>query len=243
MNNYYLFLDESKPTDQVINFVLGGCIISEEEYKTKIVPAVNHLKNTVFGTTEAILHETDIRYAKKGIYKLFRKQEKRELFWNGLHQIFTDANLYTISAVINCNEYQKIYDSSNFNTEYFVALQIILENFVHFLEKVNGKGTIFIESRNNTEDNRLTNHYYTIVANGTLFINKLAFQKRLTTINFAIKQDNSVGLQLTDFVLNPINRFYSTLDQKEYSLYNIIEDKLYDGGVNMKNRFGIKRIP
>jgi hypothetical protein len=169
--------------------------------------------------------------------------EKKKLFWISMRNAFQSFEMNTIGACINCNQYKALYRESYANNEYFIALQIILENFVHFLEHKDGKGMVYIESRNPTEDKRLASHYHTIVANGTLFLNKYAFQRRLTTINFMIKQDNNVGLQIADFIPNPINREYTaSCKQKKPTLFDLIYDKLYDGECGKKNKFGLKII-
>lgn len=243
MNNYYLFLDESKPFGNLKYLCLAGCIIEQSIYTQKIIPAVNNLKIKVFNNTDIILHEIDIRDAKKDTpYEVLKDKDKWSLLWNELTKVFTDNEFWTIGVCINRNEYQKIYKNTYANNEYFICLQIILENFVHFLEHKNSRGIIYIESENSTEDTRLTSHYHTIVANGTLFISKLAFQRRLTTINFAIKQENNIGLQIADFIPNPLNRKYSGSNEKKPSLLQIIETKLYDGEIGLCQKFGCKII-
>lgn len=242
MSSYYLFLDESKPFGNLKYLCLAGCIIKQSTYTQKIIPAVSNLKINIFNNTDAILHEIDIREAKKAPYTILKDRDKCSLFWNELTKVFTDNEFYTVGVCINKAEYQKTYKNTYANSEYFVCLQIVLENFVHFLEHKNSKGVIYIESENSTEDTRLTSHYHTIVANGTLFINKLAFQRRLTTINFAIKQENNIGLQIADFIPNPLNRKYSGSKDKNPSLLKLIESKLYDGEIGLCQKFGCKII-
>ena len=243
MKKYFLFLDESNIATSLKNFVLAGCIIEEEMYKSTIIPYVNKLKNAVFETTDVNLHEYEIRLAKEEPYIIMRNKDKRHTFWRQLKNIFKMNDFNTIAVAINLENYKNIYNYKSSNNEYFVALQIILENFVHFLEHNDGQGIIYIEQRNDTDAVSLKSHYYTIVANGTLFISKETFQKRLLDINFLIKEDNNIGLQLADFIPNPINRYCSGENQKSPSLYEFIDSKLYDGFVNMKDRFGLKVLP
>lgn len=242
MKNYYLFLDESKPNDIYNHFCLGGCVLSEENYRN-IVPQVNKLKQEIFGDINVILHEAEIRFAKREPYKIFKNKILREKFWDNFHKIYTKNEILTLCVAINTNEYNRIYNSSYKNDEYLVAMQILLENFVHFLETNDGMGSVYLESRNPTDDNKISNHYHIIKATGTLFFNRNAFQRRLGTISFPLKTDNNVGLQMADFIPNPVTRFCGGLDQKEYSLYNIIIEKLYHGSVNLTDRFGLKQIP
>lgn len=242
MNTYYLFLDESKATGNIKSFLLGGCIIQKEIYENQIIPSINSLKTELFGDINVNLHEIDIRNAKKEPYKIFKTKSNREKFWEGMNNIFSNNELFIVCSVIDSSKYRIIYDMEHANDEYFVALQIILENYVYFLEKNDSKGSIYIESRNSKEDRDLTDKYHKIVADGTLYLNKYAFQKRLTTINFGIKADNIVGLQIADFIPNPVNRHANELESKDYSLLEKIEEKYYDGGIGSKERFGYKKL-
>lgn len=247
MRNYYLFLDESKPYGDLTYFCLGGYIIEENEYVQKMIPLVKKLKSDVFNDIATILHESEIRKAEAPPYDILKKDfEKKKEFWLSLKDILTDCSITTIGVGINPIDYKKLYNEKYANTDYFVALQIILENFVHFLESNDGKGVVYIESRTPGDNVKLASHYHTIVANGTLFYNKFVFQKRLTTINFSMKQDNNIGLQIADFVPNPLNRAcsynFDLKKQKKPTVYDIIDNKLYDGNCNLKQRFGLKII-
>ena len=76
MKKYFLFLDESKPNGTNIKHLcLGGVIIEEEIYKKTIIKDINAIKNSVFGNTEVILHESELR-AAKGDYSEMRKAKK-----------------------------------------------------------------------------------------------------------------------------------------------------------------------
>lgn len=120
---------------------------------------------------------------------------------------------------------------------------MVLESFVHFLQVNNAVGSVYIESRNAKDDRQIKNLYHKIVANGTLYFNPNAYQDRLLNINFLIKADNNVGLQLADFVPSALNRSCNGLSQKQPSIFDLIEKNLYDGNCNMKNRFGFKVMP
>lgn len=242
MKEYYLFLDETKPNGlDIKHFSFGGCIIEKSVYEDKIIKSINEIKTNIIRIPNIILHESEIRNAKSGNYLIFRQKEIRDNFWEKMKDIFQEE-FFTICASINAENYKKYYNFKYSRSLDFITLQILLENFAHFLEKNNGKGTIYIESRDAVEDKRLASHYHIIMANGTLFLDKYIFQERLTTINFVLKSDNNVGLQLADFIPNPINRNLSGLSQKTPTLLNEIENKLYCGGFLEKSRFGLKNI-
>jgi len=243
MNTYYLFLDESKPNGSNINHLcLAGVIIEKITYEKQIIPHINSIKNLIFNTTEIVLHETEIRAAKHP-YTAMRVEKNRNDFWSGINDIFSSYNITTVGASINIDNYKKIYNNQYLNDEYFIVLQMVLESFVHFLQLNNAVGSVYIESRNPKDDIQIKNLYHKIIANGTLYFNPNAYQDKLLNINFLIKADNNVGLQLADFIPSSLNRSCNSLKQKQPSIFKLIEKNLYDGGCDMKNRFGFKIMP
>lgn len=92
MKEYFLFLDESKPNQEIRHFCLGGCIIEKEHYIKDIIPYINKLKKDVFDSKDIILHETEIRQSKDK-YLNMRNLEKRNLFWDGMKKLFDEFNL------------------------------------------------------------------------------------------------------------------------------------------------------
>lgn len=244
MKKYFLFLDESKPNGSNLKHLcLGGVIIEEDTYKKTIIREINSMKNSVLGNTEVILHESELRSAK-GEYSEMRKEKKRTFFWKELNRIFVTYNITTIGAAIDVDKYRFFYETNSLNDEYFIVLQAVLENFIHFLQKNNALGSVFIESRNHKEDTDIRNTYYKIMANGTLYLNANSFQdKLLNNLNFVIKEDNNIGVQLADFVPGTLNRKCNGLNPKEPNIYEVIESSLYNGKCNLKERFGFKIMP
>ena len=214
---YYLFLDESKPNGANINHLcLAGVIFSRDDYEKNIIPAVDSLKQDIFGTSSIILHEVEIRRAINNFRCLNNLQKKQE-FWEKMTGIFSGENITTIGASVNYPILESYYNKDSLKNKYFMVLQIVLENFVHFLEYNNGIGQIYIESTDLKSDTELRN------------------------INFLNKNDNNTGLQLADFVPGTLNRKANNLSKRELS--DIIEKNLYDGSQNLTNRFGFKIIP
>ncbi len=244
LDNYLLFLDELKPNHIYKHLCLGGCAVKESDYTNTVIPFVNNLKRDVFGNEAVILHEVEIRRPEDPIYTALKNAEKRKALWDGLSDLFSREGLLTTLAVsVNCGEYKRLYHCGEICDEYFVALQIVLENFIHFLEVNNAVGSVLVESRNPVENVRLQNHFYTLKASGTLFFSRNAFQKRLSTISFPLKVDNNIGLQLADFVPNPLARQVNEIKQQKPNLHSCIVNKLYDGRLGMSERFGFKNIP
>lgn len=243
MANYFLFLDELKSNDKYKHFCIGGCFVEELYYRDKIVKQVNALKNNIFGNTSIILHENEIRsYRDK--YKILKKDsEKEKRFWEMLGEIYTKNDIYTLCAGVHSENLKKYYPSkTEKDSEYYIALQIILENFVHFLIDVKGTGCVYFESRDMQSDFELCRHYDMIIENGTLFLEPALMKKHLRCISFPLKIDNNIGLQLADFIPNPVVRYFQNDQQRELNIFTQIKEKSYNGNIDRNDRFGLKKV-
>ena len=241
MKEYFLFLDESKPNTNFKNFTLGGIAIEKDMYETQLKPLVNTLKNECFGNDQVILHEIDIRNKAGDFTGITKEQQKK--FFEGLGALFSDNDFFSVLAVsVNIDDLDNLYKEEDRNDIYYIALQLLMENFAQFLSVNDGIGTIYLETTDAVNNNRLQNLFHLLKATGTLFVKKETLQERLSTINFAIKSENVIGLQLADFIPNSLARKALSKKQKPYSILDGINSKLYDGDVGMKDRFGFKII-
>ncbi len=237
-NEYFLFLDESKPNTNTDTFCLGGFIIEKNEYENTLIPAVNRIKKEVFNTEDIIFHLYDIKKAVVP-FNIFKDSTIRNKFWIDIKKVINDSNIKVLGVCIDCKQYRTMYADGNLNDEYAITMQIIIENFVHFLIKNNGRGVIYAESRQENENYTLLNHYYEVLTKGTLYFNRTALQKYLTIIQFPPKSENNVGLQIADFIPGSLSRL-STGRRDDYNLGALFSTKLYDGGINMNERYGFK---
>lgn len=199
------------------------------------------MKKDVFEDENVILHETELRMAKKEMYKVMRRKEKRELFWDNMGKMFNKKDITVFVAVINPDEYKTQYNSRFLNDEYFVCLEVIVENFVHFLEKNNAVGSIYLESQNPKADNRLTNYFHQLVKRGTRCMNNHAVRTQIVSFNFYQKSDLNVGLQIADFIPNTMKKYAYAIENKKPCIENEIASCLYDGQVGATNIFGLKK--
>lgn len=243
MANYFLFLDELKSNNEYEHFCIGGCFIEEQHYRIKVVKEMNRLKNEVFGNTSVILHETEVR-SHKGTFKKFKDDDiKEKKFWTMLGDIYKNCDIHTLCAGVHKENLKKYYPSKKEkDSEYYIALQIILENFVHFLIDNKSTGCVYFESRDMQVDFELSEHYNMIKENGTLFLSSDLMKKHLRCISFPLKLDNNIGLQLADFVLNPVARNFQKEEQRELNIFTEIKDKSYNGNIDRYDRFGLKKV-
>lgn len=240
MKEYYLFLDESRPNTNFRNFTLGGVVIEKETYEKVIRPETIKLKRECFGNENIILHEIDIRKKQSEYVGITQKQQM--IFFEKLNNLFLDNDISVLAVSINVDELDILYSSDERNDIYYIALQLLMENFVHFLITNNGSGSLFLESTDTVNNSKLQNLFHMLKATGTLFMKKETLQERLGTISFPLKSDNVIGLQIADFVPNVLARKALGKEQKPFSIYKGIDEKLYDGTINRKDRFGFKII-
>lgn len=245
MANYILFLDELKANDTYSNFCMGGIFVEEVHYRKLVVPKMMEFKNNILGNTGKVLHENELSDLLSK-YKHDKKQEKTKAIYDAIRYLLMNYDIHTICVGITKNNLLSYYpnDSKNYNKYrlYNVALQIIMENFTHFLVENDSQGCVFYESRNMQADYELQKQYELIKKHGTLYIPSEVMQKRLLGISFPLKIDNNIGLQIADFILNPMARKFDNMEQKENSLHNAIITKAYDGGISENMRYGIKKI-
>lgn len=143
-------------------------------------------------------------------------------------------------------ELQLMHLSQELNDELSICMNIIIENYYHFLCAVDGIGTICYESMPENQNAKIQKRYQIIRNTGTMFYPAKAINKRVKGIEFKNKLDNIIGLQVADFIPNAIgrhilNKAYNNKQRNVY--YPIIENKLYDGSIGKIERFGIKKIP
>lgn len=240
MKEYYLFLDESKPNTNFRNFTLGGVVVEKSIYENNVRPETVKLKKECFGDENIILHEIDIR-KKLGKYKGIAK-EQQEIFFSKLDELFENNEIKVLAVSINLDDLDMLYGANERNDIYYIALQLLMENYVHFLISNEGKGQLYLESTDAVNNSKLQNLFHMLKATGTLFMKKEVLQDRLGAISFPLKSDNIIGLQLADFIPNVLARKALGKEQKNFSIYRGIENKLYDGNIDRKDKFGFKII-
>ena len=220
--NYTLYLDEILPLGPLKYFCLAGVIIEDAYYNADVVTAIEQIKQNIFQDTSVILHEADIRRPKIGTkYMMVKKRENRERYYSEINQFFDKKDFTILGAALHDANARSIYP--NHRDRYFVCLQIILENFAHFLMKNDGIGKIKIESRNLKQDGDLKKHFNNLVhSTGTLFYRPIHLKHYIKSIDFPSKYSNDIGLQIADMIPNSVNRHLSGMDQVIPDLINKI---------------------
>lgn len=241
MEDYYLFLDETKPNMHSSYFALGGYAISVSDYENILKPELTQIKLLNMPDPELPLHLYDMRKNIKGFEFLADTKIRNKLF-EDIKKLLNSLDINVFCTSIDVKEYNSMYNSEHTNNVYNITLQIIIENFVHFLINNKATGSFYIESRTPKENKQLQNYFYKIMANGTLFLKSDSIQDRVSSLSFPLKSDNIIGVQLADFI--PITLLRSISNSKDYyGINSIIKNKIYKGQNNdMEKRYGFKNL-
>lgn len=261
---YILFLDESEThkhdnmthMDSDFHFCMAGVIVAEDDYK-QLKNSVNQMKRNVWPELlepeQVILHQMRLIEAEKGRlnssmypeYAKFRTRAERKKFYDELKKIFVDNKLTIVGSSINEDNLKQYYwvTGKNKQDQYLVAMQLLLENYCHFLCTNNAMGSIIYEYRELKGNEKLRDKYYHMKLMGSMYMTKEAAEKRLLGIDFVDKASNEVGLQIADFVPNAFARNHAGINQPSPNIFGTLRFNLYDGGMGNKDRFGIKNMP
>lgn len=270
MDEYTLYLDEShtgnynKSTHRKDDplFVIAGIIVKNEVHDTDLTKSINNLKNNIWNKCdndsnykEHILHELEMSYAithktkklKFDYNKVFKNKHIYNLTYDIMSNIIEKSDLIIISTCVFEDELLRLHPTQSLNDILSICMNIIIENYYHYLCSVNGVGTICYESMPENQNEKIKKRYEIIRNTGTMFYPAKAINKRIKGIYFKQKTDNIIGLQIADFIPNSIgrhilNKIYNDKKQRNVP-YPIIENKLYDGYIGKRNRFGVKIIP
>lgn len=270
MDKYTLYLDEShtydynKKTKQHENptFVIAGIIVKDEYHDTILSNKMDKLKCNIWNKcgndplyNDKILHELEMSRAithklsklKNNYDKVFKNIHIYNFTYDYMTDIIKTSDITILGACIHENLLNDMNLSQSLNDLYSICMNIIIENYYHFLCTVNGIGSICYESMPDNQNKKVEKRYKYIRNTGTMFYPAKEINKRITSIEFKNKLANVVGLQIADFIPNSMGRYklHKTYNNKEERNipYSIIESKLYDGAVNNIDRFGLKIMP
>lgn len=260
MLEYTLYLDESytqKYNGKEPAFAIGGIIV-KDDYIPIINSKVDSLKELIWSDLpnykDIVLHEKELKDAienrkpkneLRSEYVRFRNNKaKADTVYKEMSKIIKNSELYTIGCVVDKSSYDINFPKIMGNDISLVCMQIIIENFTHFLYQKNAIGKIIYESRD-AQDKVMLMRFYQVSANGTMYVRPDAIQQKIVQIKFIPKADNIQCLQVADFIPNQIARKKTgkKIHINVKDLTNNILRKSYDGNNGKFSRYGIKLVP
>ena len=253
MGKYTLYLDESEtytsPKDRF--FAVGGVIIDNSQ-DAILEAELNSLKLKLWdgdaNSSSYILHEKEITeankygHAKNPCYNTFRTNKKHKDLYAGLAKILKQYKLTTLGVCIDVASLSHLYPGET-NRQLTIALQMLLENYCHYLGQMNSTGDICYESLLDPGNQELRQRFYELEALGTMYYTSHFFQTHIGDIRFEGKAKNLVGLQLADFIPNTFARTCSGAKAKHDNFKKIVLRQAYDGNIQNKQKYGLKKIP
>lgn len=268
---YTLYIDESETSNSnngQPHFCMAGAIINDREYEI-VENEVNNLKRSIWNDCTnpetIILHQKNIIDASKGRlnvsrfpeYERFKSKEFRRQFYSEFSKIFDCGKIQIVGGSIDVDYMERHYDVQkpngagnitqyrNQTNKYLITLQLLLENYCHFLTVHNAKGRIVYEHIGEIDNERICSKFYQIKLMGSMYMTKEAMHNHLLGINFVKKDENNAGLQIADFIPNAFARDHAQFGQLDRNDVLIRKMKYYryDGLKRNQDRFGIKFMP
>lgn len=283
MEKYTLFLDESSDKEKGLVLVSGFAIPNSQlelfndsmlEIK-KLIWDEEYINNnpTVLHCTElSIIYNNRsnpllYQYTNRQEYRIFKKMNPNEIkeiyksIYIKMCEIMRKFDITVFGCLIDEQKMRYLFDDNSrriLEDPYNIAIQVIIENYTHFLNKKNGVGYIVYESRNTeTEvrryslDMRMYDNFCKIksVSKGLPYINTNSITNRIRYFNIIRKTEENAGIELADFISFHLFKSFSIHNEADKSEFiKKIEKCLYNGGFlesdkNLKDFFGVRHIP
>lgn len=245
-NKFYMFVDEVKAAPPFDFYNFTGIVIKESDY----LPFENSLncikdnsltrlggRNVNLHFTKLIRRDPDSEFSTLSIYE-------EQSLWTDLYKLFLNTNYHILAGVVHKN-YNKCFTCYKTVLE-IMSFKVLLENYVRYLYLNNGYGEVMVESSN--DDEKLREEYYKKKFFGSRYISAEGYSSVLRSIKFETKIKLIAGLQLADFIANPISRMINHIAQFDLSKFgkmdysDILNSKIYDGGIKKPFEYGVKKI-
>lgn len=237
---YILFLDESNVTVHNPYLLLGGIVISRKEYKDKLIPNIIDCKS-VLSNSNVVLHYTDIVKKQNDFACMCSNPNLCNAFWDKMKKGLTDSDFNVLSSYIDVKKYNEEYPKNISHDCYELLFSTVINNYIHFLQKHNSRGSIIFESREETQNRKIQQYYFHILKYGTNIYQSSAVEKYITTTSFLVKEENCIGLQVADLVAYNCIKFVNNNPIK-YKMWEVIEPKIYDGNNSNIQSYGLVKL-
>ena len=262
MDEYTLYLDESfiEVHNKKGDFTVCGLIVENNYHDTVLADKINNLKYSIWNIENRsvvktyALHELEatnarkrnINRLKRDYNKIFKNRNKYELLYDTMNKIISSSDIWILGCCVQEYELSLLYKHP-INDRLSIAMNILIENYYHFLSENNAIGTICYEEMPDNQNKIIYKKYEHIMNYGSMFYSAKGIHKRIKGLTFKNKYDCIPGLQIADFIPNSIGRDIRSINYPEGKKLhnvdvNIIKSKAYHGNCNKMERFGIKII-
>lgn len=185
---------------------LTGVVMKINHARDYLAPAFDRIKADIFDQdpdTPICFHRVDIRN-RRGPFEPLNSEETREEFDRRILQVMSDADYRVITAIID-KQWMTTQLHWQQTHPYHFLMEIIVEKYARYLERMHSVGDIMPEARGNNQDKELQRHFYRYRLMGTRYAGCEVTRKRLPAkqLKFRTKKDNVAGLQLCDLLAHP----------------------------------------
>ncbi len=206
------------------------------------------------------------KYINRAEYKVFKKMEHihiKDIYdkvYIKLSEIIKTFDITVFGCKVDETKFKYLFETSQKILEdpYNIALQVIIENFTHFLNNKNGVGYIVYESRNaesnadkKSPDIKMYENFCKIksVSKGIPYINQNSITNRIRYFDIVRKITENPGLEFADFIAFNLYKSFFVGDTKDKTEFmKKIEKSLYNGGFSQSVKdlrcfYGVRNIP
>ncbi len=278
MKSYTLYLDESLNKETNTLIVAG---IAVEKGKINFLNnRISDIKKMLWSGFEIpdndyVLHCTELSviknnrrnprldsYIKRDSYQFLGKLNAQEIkdridsVTNAIARTIELSDIIVLGCAINRLKYQFYYPAQiERDDEYSIALETIIENYVHFLKQNNAVGDVLYESRDsaNTADSpdvQMKHNFQRIIVNnkGIISIKQSEVLNRIRDFNTISKKEAVSGIEISDYVAFHLAKAVNTDDAQKSIMIKAIEKKIYNGTYSLNDRdvrnfFGLREFP
>lgn len=255
MENYTLYLDESETENSLGQkyFCIAGIIVKNKYHDEDLSEQLSKSKQKIWyqdkDYNDHILHELEINEAHDKHFsqiekynRMFCSENNYKRVYKEMAYILSDKEITTIGVSLCVNVINNFYKENIVNNKFTICMQLIIENFCHFLITNSAIGSICYEELQTKQNGSIKKKFNQIYNMGTMFYSHKIIQKYITGLEFKNKKENITGLQIADFIPNDLARTHAGMLPKFKKTHIIIRKSLYDGEVQRKDRFGNKKI-
>lgn len=185
---------------------LTGVMVDSDQMRRIIQPQMNQLKIRFFQSDPdepVIFHRKEL-VNKRPPFDVLLDSEVENKFNSALLDSLSQWDYRVVTVVIDKKAHREQYRVWRYHP-YHYCMAVLLERYVLWLETIDSRGDVMVESRGGVEDSKLKDSYVRLCREGTDFVDVVRWQARLTSRELKVKPKsaNIAGLQLADLIAHP----------------------------------------